>query len=56
MESMQRGVSSRVLRLGLPDNSTKVKFTLNGKEVHFLCIRTNADDSEVEIYLVEDIC
>lgn len=54
-ESLQQGISSKILKFGLPDSSAKVKFTLDGKEVHFLCIRTNADDSEVEIYLVEDI-
>ena len=54
-ESLKQGVSSRVLKFGLPDTSAKVKFTLDGKEVHFLCIRTNTDNNEVEIYLMEEI-
>lgn len=54
-KSLQQGIKSSILKFGLPDSSAKVKFTLNGKEVHFLCIRTNSDNSEVEIYLAEDI-
>lgn len=52
-ESLKQGITSELLKSCLPESSAKVKFTLNGKEVHFLCIRTNSDDSEVDIYLTE---
>lgn len=54
-KSLQQGTTSRLLRFALPDNSAKVKFTLDGEEVHFLCIRTNDNPEDVEIYLTKEL-
>lgn len=54
-ESLRQGIKSSILRFALPNNSAKVKFTLNGKEVHFTCMRTREEPDEIEIYLTEEI-